>query len=46
MVILVGNKVDDIDNRKIKKEFGEYYCKKKALFKYVEASAKEGLNVA
>ena len=43
-VILVGNKCDIIDERKIKTDDGKAYAKKKNI-KFFEVSAKEGTNV-
>ena len=43
-LILVGNKCDIIDERKIKTDDGKAYAKKKNI-KFFEVSAKEGTNV-
>ena len=43
-MILVGNKCDIIDERKIKTDDGKAYAKKKNI-KFFEVSAKEGTNV-
>ena len=42
--ILVGNKIDLDDNRKIDKETIEKYAERKKM-KYYETSAKEGINI-
>ena len=43
-VILIGNKIDLVDERVISKEQGEIFSKKNKINKFVEASAKNGIN--
>ena len=43
-IVIVGNKIDLIDNREITKEEAEKFCKKKN-YDYFEVSAKEGTNI-
>ena len=43
-VILIGNKIDLVDQRVISKEQGEIFSKKNKINKFVEASAKNGIN--
>ena len=44
-VFLIANKIDLTEQRKIKTEDGESYAKKNNLTKFMEASAKSGVNV-
>ena len=44
-VFLIANKIDLVEQRKIKTEEGESYAKKNHLTKFMEASAKSGVNV-
>ena len=44
-VFLIGNKIDLTEQRIIKTEEGESYAKKNNLTKFMEASAKSGVNV-
>ena len=44
-VFLIGNKIDLTEERKIKTEEGESYAKKNNLTKFIESSAKSGVNV-
>jgi small GTP-binding protein len=43
-IILLANKIDDIDNRTVKKEAAEQFARENALH-YYEISAKNGFNV-
>ena len=43
-VILIGNKIDLVDERVVSKEQGEIFSKKNKINKFVEASAKKGIN--
>ena len=43
-LILIGNKIDLVNERKVSKEEGETYAKNNNINKFVEASAKEGIN--
>ena len=42
--MLVGNKIDLIDKRKVDKELTDKFAEKKEM-KYIETSAKEGINI-
>ena len=44
-IILIGNKIDLENERKISKEQGELYAKSNHLLKFYESSAKNGINV-
>ena len=43
-IILIGNKVDLENERKVTKEEGELFAKKNGIKKFVETSAKTGIN--
>ena len=43
-LILIGNKIDLVNERKVSKEEGEAYAKNNNINKFVESSAKEGIN--
>ena len=43
-LILIGNKIDLEDERKVSKEEGETYAKNNNINKFVESSAKKGIN--
>ena len=43
-LILIGNKIDLENERKVPKEAGEEYAKNNNINKFVESSAKEGIN--
>ena len=44
-IILVGNKIDLVDSRKISKEDGEFLANKFKAIRYIDTSAKTGLNI-
>ena len=43
-IFLIGNKIDLISDKKINKEDGKAYAKKNKFNKFIEASAKNGVN--
>ena len=43
-IFLIGNKIDLVNDRKIQKEEGEAFTKENNLHKFMEASAKTGVN--
>jgi len=43
-VFLIGNKIDLIEKRQVKTEEGELFYKQNKLHKFIEASAKSGVN--
>jgi small GTP-binding protein len=43
-VFLIGNKIDLTDNRVVKTEEGEAYAKQNKFNKFIESSAKDGIN--
>ena len=43
-VYLIGNKIDDIENRKVESEDAEKYAKEKNIC-YIEVSCKNGINI-
>ena len=44
IIYLIGNKIDDIDNRKVLSENAENYAKEKFI-SYMEVSCKNGINI-
>jgi GTPase SAR1 family protein len=46
VVILIGNKIDLKDQRKVESRRAEEYVLKNGLYGYFEVSAKDGTNVA
>ena len=43
-VFLIGNKVDLEDQRQVKREEGEKFCKDNGIHEFMESSAKTGFN--
>ena len=43
-IILIGNKIDDLENRKVQKEKAKEYAENQQI-KYYECSSKDGINI-
>ena len=44
-ILVVGNKLDLIEQRSVEKSQAINYCRENGGYKYIEASAKDGTNV-